>query len=209
MPHVMDPLMVDYTDAPALLYPYVRHEPRENNTLVVLLPGRGYLNSHPLMHYNRLIALQHQHDVLSIDYRFQQTNVDFQLKDMPTLIAESVQAIKQAAADYDEVFVVAKSLGTLIVPALVGEVANLRALMLTPVGSSMADIGDTPALAIIGTADQAYVPEKATDTATATWRVYEGLNHGLQYAGDWVGSLRVLGEILAGCEDFLLRGNSG
>ena len=128
---------------------------------------------------------------------------------MPTLIAESVQAIKQAAADYDEVFVVAKSLGTLIVPALVGEVANLRALMLTPVGSSMADIGDTPALAIIGTADQAYVPEKATDTATATWRVYEGLNHGLQYAGDWVGSLRVLGEILAGCEDFLLRGNSG
>lgn len=206
MPHVMDELTVAYDDAPALSYPFIRHEPRENNTLVVLLPGRGYLNSHPLMHFTRMIALQHQHDVLSVDYRFQQTNADFQLDDMPTLISESVQAIKQAAADYDEVFVIAKSLGTLIVPALVGEVASLRTLMLTPISSSMADIGDTPAVAIIGTADQAYVPEKVIDTPTATWRVYEDLNHGLQYAGDWVGSLRVLGEILAGCEDFLLRG---
>ncbi|MCB9458045.1 MAG: hypothetical protein H6670_00240 [Anaerolineaceae bacterium] len=202
---IQDQLTVTYADAPDLDYAYNHFEPRVHNTLIVTLPGRGYLNSHPMLHFIRMMCSQHEHDVLAIDYRFQQEHSGFEYEDMPTLIIETVQAIRQAAADYEEVVVVAKSLGTMIVPALVGEIPKLRALMLTPIATSMADIGDTPALAIIGTDDAAYVPEKVHNSAIVTWQVYEGLDHGLQLKGNWAASLRVLGDILTQCEAFLFE----
>ncbi|QPC83193.1 hypothetical protein G4Y79_02115 [Phototrophicus methaneseepsis] len=199
-----DTLSITAEDGTILTHGYDHHMPRNHDALVVMLPGRGYLNSHPLLHFIRLISLQHQRDVLAVNYRFHQTNSDVNPEDLSKVYAESVEAIQKVAPDYKEVIIVAKSMGTPIAASLIGQLSGLRLLMLTPIGTAVADASGTPMLAIIGTADQAYAPEAVRNTDTTTWKVYDGLNHGLQYGGDWRASVNVLPDILQSCEDFIL-----
>ena len=61
-------------------------------------------------------------------------------------------------------------------------------------------------LAIIGTADGNYNAAAVTAEAhppTLEWRVYEGVNHGLEVEGDWQASLRALADIMQACAAFL------
>jgi hypothetical protein len=199
-----DSLSITADDGVTLTHPYYRHEPRTQDSLVVMLPGRGYLNSHPLLHFTQSIALQYQRDVLAVNYRFHRTGADLKPEDLSKIYAETVEAILQVAPAYGEVIVVAKSMGTPIASSLVGQLTGLRLLMLTPIGTSVQDASGTPMLVIIGTADNAYDPDVVQNTATTTWKVYDGLNHGLQYRDDWRASVNVLPDILSACETFIL-----
>lgn len=79
-----------------------------------------------------------------------------------------------------------------------------RLILLTPIGTAALDTGATPTLAVIGTADQAYQPEQVDATGTnVEWLVLDGLDHGLEVAGDWAASLDGLRQITRACIEFL------
>ncbi len=176
--------------------------------LLVTIPGRGYLNSHPLLHYLTLIGTQRGYDVLQVRYSFQVfPRVQVSLPDFMT----DTRAAIRAALDqnhYTHLCIAGKSLGSPLAASLINEMAvdDKRLILLTPVQSAAQLAGIVRTLAIVGTADPAYNAAEVRDDArrpNIQWHVYPDLNHSLEYEADWRGSLRVLDEIMGLCEAFL------
>lgn len=180
---------------------------KQNPRLLILLPGRGYLVSHTLLHLMTVLGRQLGYDVLAVQYAFQLEDGDFTLADMPSLVAESKSAIEQALAkNYDSMVLVGKSLGTMVAGALANDFDKIEKLiLLTPVQKSHTMTRGIPTLAIIGTADGAYDPDDTIDTETVTWRVFDHLDHSLMVKGDVQASLKVLPKIMLACEAFLKK----
>lgn len=177
-----------------------------SDKLMILLPGRGYTVESPLFHYLTQIGLQEKFDVLAIRYAIHHMQVDNWFERLHDIQADCDDAVEQALhRGYEQVCIVGKSLGTPIAGMLANiiDIDRKSVLMLTPIQDAMKLITDIPALAIIGTADPAYNPDMVTQSATESWQVYEGLNHGLEYAGDWQKSLTILPEILSLCAKFI------
>ena len=179
---------------------------KPTDKLMILLPGRGYIAESPLMRYIGKMGYQHGYDTLHIRYAIHRTQVDDWLMRFPDLHADTQDGILQVMPDkYETVCVVAKSLGTVIAVQVLDQLKgkNLSALMLTPIQDAMTMIGDVRALGIIGTADSIYEPEMIKTTATQTWKVYDDLNHSLEYQSDWAKSVQILPDILQHCEAFI------
>src|SRR5262245_57819814 len=92
--------------------------------LLVLLPRRGYLNEHPLMHYLMNVALARGYDVLLVSYGFQIAHVTFLPDQMSMIVRESGQAIAAALSQkaYSSVCIAGKSLGTMLAWQLITQV---------------------------------------------------------------------------------------
>lgn len=182
------------------------HNNPTSNHLLVLLPGRNYYVSHPVLHYLRKVALIEGWDVLPVQYGFQV----FHGTQPGDLLSESRQALNRALErGYGHVCIVGKSLGSPLAAQLAQEctMKHKSLLLLTPIGSAARDAGDIPTLAIIGTADPTYDAKaiEQDDRLTIRWRVYERLNHGLEIDGDWRASVDELNAIMTECEAFLRR----
>lgn len=178
---------------------------QESDTLMVLLPGRGYLVSHTILHLMSVLGLNLGYDVLQMPYGFQVAQDDFQQEQIPLIRQECQQTLDEALErDYQSVVVVGKSLGSLLAASLAQEFPQVQKLiLLTPVMDSTSMTGTIPTLAIIGTADGAYNPAVVADSETLFWRVYEDLDHSLMIPGDVQASLKILPDIVQSCEDFL------
>jgi acetyl esterase/lipase len=174
--------------------------------LMVLLPGRGYLNEHPVMHYTRMIGLQLGYDVLSLRYGFHLTGEDIVTERLPDVHQDAVNAITAALErSYRELCIVGKSMGTPIaaVHAASLKILRLSLILHTPVRNAVDMVGEIPTLAVIGTGDALYDPAKAVDKSNVRWLVLDGLNHGLEKPGDWQASLRALHDISLAVDAFL------
>lgn len=188
-----------------LPHDYTTHD-NPSDKLMILLPGRGYTAESPLMRYVGQMGYAHGYDTLHIRYGIHRTQVENWFMRIPDMNTDTVTAVADVLSEqYKRVCIVAKSLGTIITPQLLPKLnrVTVSALMLTPVQDAMSMIGDTRALGIIGTADPAYDPDAIKSTATATWQVYDGLNHSLEYSGDWAKSIAILPDILNHCEAFI------
>ncbi|MEO8397216.1 MAG: hypothetical protein ABI700_29745 [Chloroflexota bacterium] len=171
--------------------------------LLILLPGRGYTCDYPVLHYLRKAAADLGYDVLSVWYSFQVAAIPDDQVTIQQLAAEVDQAIREVLKrGYAHVVIAGKSLGTPL--AVLHAHQAERLILLTPIGTSVQDAGRKPTLAIIGTSDQVYQPEQVEAAgANVQWLVLEGLDHGLEAAGDWAGSIEALHQITAACEEFL------
>lgn len=173
--------------------------------LLVMLPGRGYVNELPLMYYTTKIGLQQGYDALWVTYGYQ-----YQRKpsgDLLTIQQESRAAVMKALErGYDRVVLVGKSLGTLVAGRLAvdPDIPVQATILLTPIRNIATQINQIPALAIIGTSDPSYSPDHTQDTTTLTWRVYEGLNHALEASDNWQQSLVELQRVMRDIEKFLV-----
>lgn len=177
-----------------------------HDKLMILLPGKGYTVDSPLFHYLRKVAVKNGWDVLSVTYAIHVGKFDDWLSRISDLGLDSMQSVNQAMErGYRKVCIVGKSLGTPIAGMIANalDVPEKAVLMLTPIQDAMTLIPDIRALGIIGTADPAYEPDMVKETATESWLVSDGLNHSLEYSGDWRKSLDILPEILEACEKFL------
>ncbi len=177
-----------------------------SNKLMVLLPGRGYTINAPLTYYLSKIGFQLGYDVLMVNYGFHLTQDKISLDQIPYAHADGVQAVEQVLArGYSEVCLAGKSMGTPIVGTLTQSLSvdKLSAILLTPVQSAEAMVKDTPTVAIIGTRDPYYAPDKIENTETLSWKVYDGLDHSLGYPDNWRDSVTVLRSVLDDCEHFL------
>jgi acetyl esterase/lipase len=175
----------------------------EPRGLLILLPGRGYTCDHPVLHYLRKAAADLGYDVLSVWYSFQVAAIPDDQVTMQQLAAEVDQAIREVLKrGYRHVMIAGKSLGTPL--AVLHAQQAERLILLTPVGTAVQDAGSKPTLAIIGTADPVYDPDAINASAgSVEWLVLEGLDHGLEAAGDWATSLDALHQITAACVEFL------
>lgn len=187
--------------------------------LMIMLPGRGYLNEHPVMYYLRMMAVERGFDVLSVTYGFQAhlystEGIQGDLLDEIRQAAEPVLA-KEAKQAYRQIVIAGKSLGTPLAALYGTELAarfpeaEIAFVLLTPVQKATAAVSERRTLAVIGTADAAYdadLIQSDQDHAWIDWLVLEGLNHGLEYPGDWKRSMAALGQITGACEQFLSGG---
>ena len=173
--------------------------------LLAILPGRGYTCDHPVLHYLRKAAADAGYDVLSVWYSFQLAPEAEGQITMERLAAEVDQALGAALRrGYRRLCVAGKSLGTplAVMQAQLHPVERL--ILMTPIGTAVQDAGRLPTLAIIGTADSVYQPEAVKSTGSSVeWLVLDGLDHGLEAAGDWAASLDGLARITQASVEFL------
>jgi phosphoglycolate phosphatase len=172
--------------------------------LVILLPGRGYTCDYPVLYYLRKAAVIVNYDVLSVRYGFQvmpQGSGDAFPSD--ELAAEVDQVVEQVLhPGYERVIVVGKSLGTPLAVRYAEQAERL--ILLTPIGTSVLDVGAKPTLAVSGTADPSYQPELLEQVGeNVRWMVYDGLDHSLEVRGDWEASLDALHQVTQACVDFI------
>lgn len=191
----------------------IQDEP--TNRLLILLPGRAYLNVHPLMHYLRRMAVSLGFDVLSITYAFQS-----QLYATEEIGGDLLEEIRQAAdqvlhqRSYEKIVIAGKSMGTPLASLYGSELAGrfpqseIAYLMLTPIQGATEAVDQRRTLAVIGTADPAYdaaLVQADEPHPWIEWLVLDDLNHSLEVQGDWQQSLRFLDPILITCQEFLKR----
>lgn len=186
------------------------HTDDSSDTLAVLIPGAGYTVDHPVLYHVRAMLMQRGCDVLNIQYAFQRAGREFSLDEFPALNVEIADTLSQLLpGSYRRLVLVGKSLGTPFVRTLAQQYQSqfeVSVIQLTPIQGAV-ELTDTfKALVVIGTADSRYSAETVAaydGHPSITWRVFEGLNHGLEVKGNWCKSLDVLSEIVAACEAFM------
>lgn len=182
--------------------------------LVAILPGRAYTGDAPLLHYLRKVALHVGCDVLTVRYSFQYAPTTVKAEDMSLtdLMSEVDQAIQAALIysknRYKRLTVAGKSMGSPLAAlwAQNSPVLDTRLLLLTPVRDAVKHAKDLRTLAIIGSADEAYSPaevEADQVRSNVNWRIFDKLNHALEYEDQWAESIRIMSAIMAFCEAFL------
>ena len=196
---------------------FFRHDDPLSEDLLIILPGRGYTTSAPLLWYLRKAATELRCDVLSVAYSFHvamdkgkgKGKGSFGGMNLDSLNDEVTRSVDSMLAQqsYTRLFIAGKSLGTPLAVAQAKRLETVDALLLqTPILNCVADTGDIPTLAVIGTADAAYDRDTVAadkDRPHVKWLVYEGLDHGLEAGQDWQTSLERLKDITAACTDFL------
>ena len=177
--------------------------------LLIMLPGRAYTCDFPMLYYLRSAAIEQGYDVLSIEYGFQAAHTDFVPQQAPDLADDVQDTVKPALArKYRHVCVAGKSLGTPLAANLARSItdASVSLILLTPIGDSTQGLDGVRTLVIIGTADPVYSAEHLTkfkDHPNVKWRVFEGLDHGLEVTGHWRKSVTALPEVIGVCASFL------
>lgn len=181
--------------------------------LLIMLPGRAYLNVHPLMHYLRRMAVSLGFDVLSITYAFQT-----QLYSTEPVGGDLLEEIRQAAdpvlheRSYNKIVIAGKSLGTPLASLYGSELAKrfphaeIAHLLLTPIQGATQAVEQRPTLAVIGTADAAYdaaLVQADESHPWIEWLVLDDLNHGLEQSTDWRQSILSLTMIIGAAESWL------
>ncbi len=187
-------------------------QPHGADKLLVMLPGRGYTNEHPVMYYLRVAALNQGWDVLSVQYGFQVADKNLTADGMAAMYTEASEVLRLALErGYQHVCIAGKSLGTPLAVTLAGNLSDVKTslILLTPIQGAAESAGLPRTLAVIGTADPSYSAEAvAKAPPQVTWRVFDHLNHSLESEHDWRTSLTALTDITAACEAFL-SGDAG
>lgn len=188
---------------------FLCHDPASTR-LMVMLPGRGYTCDYPVLYYVRRMASKHGFDVLSVEYGFQAAHTDLDAQNTAYLLDDVSQAVGQVLQPgYTRVCIVGKSLGTALAVDLSQSIGidDVSLILLTPVGGALQTI-TIPTLAVMGSDDPLYSREFAEsfkNDPNVEWQVFNGLNHSLEVRGDWKASIAALDDVIAVCEEFLMR----
>ncbi|WP_125777135.1 alpha/beta hydrolase [Antribacter gilvus] len=170
--------------------------------VATLLPGSGYTTAGPLLHYARVALSQQGWTVRALDW----------LERPDTATARSVYNIAVSDGGGSALpgarhLVVAKSLGTLALPAAAR--LGVPGVWLTPVltGASAAEVRTAVIelgpdhLLVGGTADPLWDGAVASTSAAQALEI-QGADHSLEIEGGWQESLAVLERVTAAIEEF-------
>ena len=180
-----------------------------SDKLLIMLPGRAYTCDFPLFYYLRSAAAQQGYDVLSVEYGFQAAHSTFDTPQVPDLVADINDTVHPVLArKYRHVVVAGKSLGSPLATNLARSItdASVSLLLLTPIGDSTTGIDNIRTLVIIGTADPVYSADQVAafkDHPKVKWRVFVGLDHGLEVTNHWRESVAAIPEVIEACANFL------
>lgn len=198
---------------------FLRHE-GPTDLLAVLLPGMGYSNDRPLMHYaGQLVRFTSPRgaDVLGVDYAYQAVTDEAELR--ARMAADVGAALVTAMAqrrEYGSVTLIGKSIGTIAMTSVLDRQivgSSSRCVWLTPL-LKRGDVRDRvllhpgPSFIAIGTEDPHFDPAWLAQWQSATGgtlAIAEGGNHGLSIDRDVLRSIGLLGDVMAKLQEFLRR----
>lgn len=182
--------------------------------LVIIFPGIGYHCDKPLLYYGRAVArecgyeectaLAYSYDGRGIRGDEQKMRLAFE-----ALYAQAEERLKDVDfGKYEDILFMSKSVGTIIASAYAKKHGiNCRHVLYTPLAQTFS-FAPERGISFIGTKD----PWSNVDEVLSLSRkngtpihVYEGANHSLE-AGDCMGDLEVLKDVMGKTEDFLLAG---
>ncbi|OAB36717.1 hypothetical protein PMSD_10355 [Paenibacillus macquariensis subsp. defensor] len=138
----------------------VRHTyiSNDSSSLVVVFPGKNYSCELPLLYYASQSAIEHNHDVLQLEYGYQSARVELEFEALSVLVDECTQAIIQIMASYDNLIFVSKSLGTIVAGQVAEAIADkgIRHVYLTPLDDTVPYIQHASGIVVYGTHDRVF-----------------------------------------------------
>lgn len=188
----------------------------ESKKLAIFLPGSGYTNQRPLFHFSEGVFLHTGTDVLEIDYRYKEKDYDhFDMGELSKAVQFDVKTVIDQVLqgnNYEEFYLVAKSLGTI---ALCTELKredfrNAQVVWLTPlihrddVLHAMVDSPHT-GLCFIGDIDKCYSESRYNqllENPKLTSHLLPGITHDMEYVDQPIKSIDVLKEIMEEISQF-------
>ena len=184
---------------------------QNSNILTVILPGQGYMNYVPLMHYSYKTALELGLDVLCINYGFQICDKDFEIAtELDIIIEESLQILKKCLIkEYKKIILIGKSLGTIVGNKLSEKLSNIQQIhvYLTPVDVTFEYILNTPCLIITGTKDKKVnknIINKVVENKNYELIEIDGGNHSLENF-DTLKSIEMLKLVMLKLREFIIN----
>ena len=191
----------------------------ETDHLAVFFPGAAYRHELPALHYPTRLLTNMGVDALRLE-RLYATMAGF--SELPanernrTIIADGLSACKAGLAqrNYQQITLVGKSLGTIVMARLLKlepELQNANCIWLTPLVKHEKTreiiLEKQPrSLFVIGTADDHYDAEILSQLEEATGGtslIIQGANHGLEIPGDVHGSIKGMEELAVSITQFL------
>ncbi len=184
--------------------------------LGVLLPGQAYTAHHPALYYSSQVLMSIDADVLTIEPTY--TSDDFgafsDAEKLECLTADAASILKSvlALSQYKRVTWIAKSLGTLLVGAILERIPSHHKFVgLTPllrVERLRHALLNNPrrTLMMIGSSDPQYDPDFLgilERKGKCQSLILDGANHSLEIAGDAISSIRFQEQIAARLLEFL------
>lgn len=154
----------------------------ENHKLVVLFPGKNYPCDLPLLYYAGNTAIQHNYDVLRLEYGYQAARTDLDMNQLSSVIDECYESVQQVINNYEQVIFISKSLGTVIA----GEVHRrlqtpIKHVFLTPLVKTIPYMNSSEGTVIYGSNDPAFTKEDAAQIESSQKVVQiDGADHGLE-----------------------------
>jgi pimeloyl-ACP methyl ester carboxylesterase len=181
----------------------------------VLLPGQNYTHAHPVMHFAAFAVATAGLRVVPIVYASEPNPGDFE-----RFLDAAVRAVADACGDAAQVVLVGKSLGTSVMTRLL-DAQEVRAEVIAAAAWLTPLIGDDavfdamrrfikPAVAVIGTRDPHFLPDRLSQLPSATEVVIiEEANHALEVEADLNASIDALRRTSAGVADLTARARTG
>ncbi|MFZ7942937.1 alpha/beta family hydrolase [Neobacillus sp. 19] len=200
-------------------YTWIRSE-QPNHSICIMLPGLGYSTQRPLFHYATGICINHNIDVLHINYQLAK-NDQFKLLSEPEQdqwMYEDVKAVVEEVLKdtvYDKYFIMSKSIGTIPMAlewAQKSFIHDAIGIWLTPllkddhVYQALLTT-DRPALCVIGDQDHHYIEDRITslkNNPLVATVVIPDADHGLEIKGDIVASIEAIKAVIARVQAFII-----
>ncbi|OAB45599.1 alpha/beta hydrolase [Paenibacillus antarcticus] len=166
-------MMNSYILRPSFWGREVKHRYIHNDSasLVVIFPGKNYSCELPLLYYASQSAIEHNHDILLLEYGYQSARVELEFEALSVLVDECTQAIIQIMASYDNLIFVSKSLGTIVAGQVAEAIDNkgIRHVYLTPLDETVPYIQHARGIVVYGTQDRLFSKQSI--------QAIEGLNN--------------------------------
>lgn len=193
----------------------------ETEHLAVTFPGRGYRATMPLLYYTEHLLIEAGAEVLRLETAYdlipEFDELDWNQRwAWLTVDAEAAARVALAQRPYQQVTLVGKSLGTLLMGHLLTIVPQLAAaecIWLTPLVQhdqlrGQIEQSKPRSFFAAGTEDRFHDPQLLAGLEKATGGqsvIVEGAVHSLDIPGDTLASVRALERIMAGVKRFIER----
>ncbi|UNL86933.1 alpha/beta family hydrolase [Priestia koreensis] len=196
----------------------ITHVGTNSKKAAILLPGLGYTNHHPIMHYSGNLLLENGYDLFHVNYNYEihPTFAHLNEREQTNMIIQDVTAAVHtilSTHEFEEVLFVAKSIGTAALSYILTHepsYAKHDVIWLTPllnarnVHENMLRC-ENRSLAIMGTNDDFYdvhAAEELQNSECIDFVKIEGADHSLE-KNNVHQSLGLLRDVLQHIEEFV------
>ncbi|MFJ7725255.1 alpha/beta family hydrolase [Neobacillus sp. NPDC097160] len=205
-------------------YTWIRSE-QPSQAICIMLPGLGYSTQRPLFHYATGMCLNHNIDVLHVNYQFTK-NEQFKMlseTEQDQWMYEDVKAVVEEVLKdtvYEQCFLVSKSIGT--IPMAMewtrkNYIDNAIGVWLTPlikddqVYQALINT-DRHSLCVIGDQDHHFIEERISslkNNPLVGTVVIPDADHGLEIKGDISASIEAIKEVIEQVQEFMIKFSNG
>ncbi|WP_368505142.1 alpha/beta hydrolase [Alkalihalophilus sp. As8PL] len=184
----------------------------KTNNLAIVLPGAGYTTQAPLLHYTTGLFYNKGFDILHVNYKYNSQELSaLSEKDFTSNVQLAIDKATKNK-EYDNCYLVAKSIGTIALSYLLSNLMfkDAKIVWLTPllqrddVFKAMLK-SNNKGLCIIGDKDSYFIEErmeKLKNNYRLEIKVVEGGNHSLELNEEPLESIDVLKRVILDISDF-------